>query len=148
MTNTEPNSLESMLDAPEAPAQEIAPAMGMIGTLLGLVLMMGNMNDPRSIGPGMASVVYQDDYYCDQTHLAPEERVKTNYDHPDAFDWPLMVQHMQALRIQPVHVLEQAVLFDHKHLAAQSQQFVQLVAAQCIKCEPLPLNIQAHACAS
>ena len=51
-----------------------------------------------SIGPGMASVVYQDDYYCDQTHLAPEERVKTNYDHPDAFDWPLMVQHMQALR--------------------------------------------------
>ncbi|CAM8664502.1 Udk Uridine kinase [Comamonadaceae bacterium] len=51
-----------------------------------------------SIGSGMASVVYQDDYYCDQTHLAPEERVKTNYDHPDAFDWPLMVQHMQALR--------------------------------------------------
>ena len=50
------------------------------------------------VGPGMASVVYQDDYYCDQTHLAPEERVKTNYDHPDAFDWPLMVQHMQALR--------------------------------------------------
>lgn len=35
-------------------AQEIAPAMGMIGTLLGLVLMMGNMNDPRAIGPGMA----------------------------------------------------------------------------------------------
>ena len=35
-------------------AQEIAPAMGMIGTLLGLVLMMGNMSDPRSIGPGMA----------------------------------------------------------------------------------------------
>lgn len=35
-------------------AQEIAPAMGMIGTLLGLVLMMGNMTDPRSIGPGMA----------------------------------------------------------------------------------------------
>ena len=28
--------------------------MGMIGTLLGLVLMMGNMSDPRSIGPGMA----------------------------------------------------------------------------------------------
>ena len=51
-----------------------------------------------SIGPGMASVVYQDDYYCDQTHLAPEERVKTNYDHPDAFDWPLLVQHVQALR--------------------------------------------------
>jgi chemotaxis protein MotA len=35
-------------------AQELAPGMGMIGTLLGLVLMMGNMSDPRSIGPGMA----------------------------------------------------------------------------------------------
>ena len=35
-------------------AQDLAPAMGMIGTLLGLVLMMGNMTDPRTIGPGMA----------------------------------------------------------------------------------------------
>jgi uridine kinase len=51
-----------------------------------------------SIGPEMASVVFQDDYYCDQTHLSPEERRKINYDHPDAFDWPLMMQHVQALR--------------------------------------------------
>ena len=35
-------------------AQELAPGMGMIGTLVGLVLMMGGMSDPRSIGPGMA----------------------------------------------------------------------------------------------
>ena len=33
---------------------EIAPAMGMIGTLVGLVLMLGNMGDPKSIGPAMA----------------------------------------------------------------------------------------------
>lgn len=46
----------------------------------------------------MAAVVMQDDYYLDQTHLSPEERCKTNYDHPDAFDWPLMMQHVQALR--------------------------------------------------
>ena len=51
-----------------------------------------------SIGPEMAAVVMQDDYYLDQSHLSPEERRKTNYDHPDAFDWPLMVQHVQALR--------------------------------------------------
>lgn len=50
-----------------------------------------------SIGPEMASVVMQDDYYCDQTHLTPEVRRKTNYDQPDAFDWPLMVQHVRAL---------------------------------------------------
>lgn len=35
-------------------AQELAPGIGMIGTLIGLVLMMSNVNDPRSIGPGMA----------------------------------------------------------------------------------------------
>ena len=28
--------------------------MGMIGTLVGLVLMLGNMGDPKSIGPAMA----------------------------------------------------------------------------------------------
>ncbi len=32
----------------------MAPAMGMIGTLVGLVLMLGNMSDPASIGPSMA----------------------------------------------------------------------------------------------
>jgi len=50
-----------------------------------------------SIGPEMAAVVMQDDYYSDQSHLSPEERRKTNYDHPQAFDWPLMVQQVQAL---------------------------------------------------
>ena len=51
-----------------------------------------------SIGPDMAAVVMQDDYYLDQTHMTPEDRRKTNYDHPDAFDWPLMAQHVRALR--------------------------------------------------
>lgn len=35
-------------------AQDIAPAMGMIGTLIGLVIMLGNMSDPKAIGPAMA----------------------------------------------------------------------------------------------
>jgi chemotaxis protein MotA len=33
---------------------DIAPAMGMIGTLIGLVQMLGNMEDPKAIGPAMA----------------------------------------------------------------------------------------------
>ena len=33
---------------------DIAPAMGMIGTLIGLVAMLGNMADPKAIGPAMA----------------------------------------------------------------------------------------------
>jgi chemotaxis protein MotA len=33
---------------------DLAPAMGMIGTLVGLVQMLANMSDPASIGPAMA----------------------------------------------------------------------------------------------
>jgi len=35
-------------------AAEGAPAMGLIGTLIGLVQMLGNLSDPEAIGPGMA----------------------------------------------------------------------------------------------
>ena len=33
---------------------EFSPAMGLIGTLIGLVQMLGNMDDPATIGPSMA----------------------------------------------------------------------------------------------
>jgi len=33
---------------------DLAPAMGMIGTLVGLVAMLSNMDDPKAIGPAMA----------------------------------------------------------------------------------------------
>lgn len=33
---------------------EFAPAMGLIGTLIGLVQMLGNLQDPTTIGPAMA----------------------------------------------------------------------------------------------
>ncbi len=32
---------------------DVAPAMGMIGTLVGLIAMLGNMDDPKKIGPAM-----------------------------------------------------------------------------------------------
>lgn len=35
-------------------AAEVAPAMGLIGTLIGLVQMLGNLSDPSKIGPAMA----------------------------------------------------------------------------------------------
>lgn len=35
-------------------ASEVAPAMGLIGTLVGLVQMLGGLNDPSTIGPAMA----------------------------------------------------------------------------------------------
>lgn len=36
---------------------EMAPAYGMIGTLIGLVIMLGELNDPSTIGSGMATAL-------------------------------------------------------------------------------------------
>ncbi|WP_408956645.1 uridine kinase [Natroniella sp. ANB-PHB2] len=43
------------------------------------------------------AMIEQDAYYKDQSHLSLEERVKTNYDHPFAFDTELLVEHLQKL---------------------------------------------------
>lgn len=43
------------------------------------------------------AMIQQDSYYKDQSHLSMEERVKTNYDHPKAFDNDLLVSHLQEL---------------------------------------------------
>lgn len=36
---------------------ELAPAYGMIGTLIGLIIMLGELNDPSTIGSGMATAL-------------------------------------------------------------------------------------------
>ncbi|MFB7138632.1 MULTISPECIES: uridine kinase [unclassified Bacillus (in: firmicutes)] len=42
-------------------------------------------------------MIQQDSYYRDQTHLPMEERLKTNYDHPLAFDNDLFIEHIKEL---------------------------------------------------
>ena len=43
------------------------------------------------------AMLEQDSYYKDQSNLSFEERIKTNYDHPDAFDTSLLVKHLELL---------------------------------------------------
>ena len=43
------------------------------------------------------AMLEQDSYYKDQSNLSFEERIKTNYDHPDAFDTSLLVEHLNLL---------------------------------------------------
>ncbi|AGT32884.1 uridine/cytidine kinase [Geobacillus genomosp. 3] len=48
-------------------------------------------------------VLEQDFYYKDQSHLPFAERLKTNYDHPLAFDNDLLIEHVhKLLRYEPV----------------------------------------------
>ena len=47
---------------------------------------------------GDVSVLYHDNYYKRHDDIPFPERKKLNYDHPNAFDTQLLVQHLDALR--------------------------------------------------
>jgi uridine kinase len=49
---------------------------------------------------GSQNVTYMvhDSYYRDQSHKTMEERAQTNFDHPDALETELMVQHIRELK--------------------------------------------------
>lgn len=50
-----------------------------------------------AIGKENVAVLMQDSYYKDLSMIALEERKKINFDHPDAFDWDLLKQHINDL---------------------------------------------------
>ena len=52
----------------------------------------------KALPPHCAAVVPLDSYYNDTTNLTPEERAAINFDHPDAFDWKLLTEHIKKLK--------------------------------------------------
>lgn len=44
------------------------------------------------------TVIYFDNYYRRLDHLTYEERTKVNYDHPDAYETDLLLEHLEKLR--------------------------------------------------
>lgn len=58
----------------------------------------------KKFGEQCIAMIEQDSYYRDQSHLSFEDRIKTNYDHPDAFDTQLLVEHLNKLLLgQPIN---------------------------------------------
>jgi uridine kinase len=51
----------------------------------------------EELGHNNIVLIQQDSYYKDQSHLSFEERIKTNYDHPFAFDTELLIEHLEDL---------------------------------------------------
>lgn len=50
-------------------------------------------------------MITQDSYYKDQSAMPMEKRMKTNYDHPFAFDNDLLIEHIdQLLAYQPIDI--------------------------------------------
>lgn len=57
------------------------------------------------VGPDKVAYIAHDAYYHDLGHLSPEERARHNFDHPDALDTGLLVQHLLMLKQgEPVEV--------------------------------------------
>ena len=52
----------------------------------------------EALPPHYVSVVPLDSYYNDTSHMTEEERHAINFDHPDAFDWKLLIKQVNELR--------------------------------------------------
>nr|WP_246283210.1 uridine kinase [Marinifaba aquimaris] len=52
----------------------------------------------QEMGQQCISVLREDAYYKDQSHLSLEQRKQINYDHPDAFDHVLLIKHLKLLK--------------------------------------------------
>jgi uridine kinase len=64
----------------------------------------------NELGSEKVMIISEDSYYKDRSDLKFEERVKINYDHPDAFDHNLLQQHLKGLQQkQTVHI----PIYDH-----------------------------------
>ena len=52
----------------------------------------------ESLSKDEVTVLPLDSYYKDSSHIPFEERQNINFDHPDAFDWDLLSEHISMLR--------------------------------------------------
>jgi uridine kinase len=50
-----------------------------------------------TVGGARVAVLAQDWYYCSQPEVPLVVRERVNYDHPDAFDWALLLEHLDEL---------------------------------------------------
>ena len=65
------------------------------GTASGKTLVARRLHE--ALGSKRVAILKQDSYYRDLAHLPYEQRAQTNFDHPHAFDTPLLVQNLREL---------------------------------------------------
>ena len=94
------SEMEAYLDRQEdgreilAYLADAAPAFGMIGTLIGLVLMLGNLEDPTSVGSGMATALITTLYgaIAANTVFAPLAKKLEQRSREEAFQGEISIQ--------------------------------------------------------
>lgn len=79
----------------------------------------------------------QDSYYKDSSHVPMEERQNINFDHPDAFDWPLLSSHVNMLRQgksieQPIYdYITSSRMPETVHIAPREVIIIEGILALC-----------------
>ena len=51
----------------------------------------------KAVGEGRVTYIQHDSYYKDRSNIPLEEREKINYDHPDALETSLLIEHLNRL---------------------------------------------------
>lgn len=78
--------------------------MGQSGIIIGMAGASGSGKTlvaktiVETLGSSKVTIIQEDSYYKDLSGLTIEERAKTNFDHPDAFDHDLLIRHTRQLK--------------------------------------------------
>lgn len=82
----------------------------------------------EKLGKDSILIIEQDAYYKDQSDKSFEERLKTNYDHPLAFDTDLLIEHLnKLLRYEPI----EKPVYDYKR-HTRSKEVIRLEPKEVI----------------
>lgn len=110
----------------------IAGASASGKTLLAETIFQELQNE---LGTSALAIIKEDSYYNEQGHLSLEERASVNYDHPNAFDHELLIEHLDSLD-QGKAV--QVPIYDYA-LHNRSDQYFELQPVQVVLIEGILL---------
>jgi uridine kinase len=97
-------------------------------------------NVAAALGEASVAFLDLDAYYVDHAQLPLEQRKTINWDHPNAFDWDLLVRHLQDL--SDGRTIDKPVYDFHAH--ARSDTVVQIPPADVIVLDGILLFVDAR----
>jgi len=97
-------------------------------------------NVAAALGNASAALLDMDAYYLDHAHLPIEERRTVNWDHPNAFDWELLVRQLTDL--SEGRAIDKPVYDFHAHV--RSSDVVRIPPADVIVVDGILLFVEAR----
>jgi uridine kinase len=97
-------------------------------------------NVAGALGEASVALLDMDAYYLDHSHLPFEQRKAVNWDHPNAFDWDLLVRQLADL--SEARAIEKPVYDFHAHV--RSNTVVQVPPADVIVIDGILLFVDAR----